>query len=99
MTLIYTDQLLEDIARAAPGGVAQIFNLLYRRIGFCEATPAAGLPSLRTACRLQIGDTAESNSALRFDCDAGGSIDRAIARGAGFAISHSFGLRISHFAL
>ena len=40
-------------------GVAQIFNLLYRRIAF-------GRPlQLREAGRLQIRDTAECNSALR----------------------------------
>jgi hypothetical protein len=41
-------------------GVAQIFNLLYRRIAFGMA------PDLAAASGLKIRDTAECNSALRF---------------------------------
>jgi len=39
--------------------VAQIFNLLYRRIAFCRGPRT--LPGLEVleACRLQIGDTAD----------------------------------------
>jgi len=45
--------------------VAQIFNLVYRRIEFCgrrEVLRPSGLP---TPCRFQIGDTADCKSALR----------------------------------
>ncbi len=45
-------------------GVAQISNLLYRRIAF------GGLSEYRTASGLQIRDTAECNSALRSRRDA-----------------------------
>src|SRR6185436_11531423 len=46
-------------------GVAQSCTLLYRRIAFCGSRQFPALPVLSTRCRLQIGDTAECNSALR----------------------------------
>ena len=47
-------------------GVAQIFNLLYRRFATCRAhRPLRGLRLHRAVCRIQFGDTAEYNSALR----------------------------------
>ena len=44
--------------------VAQICNLLYRRIAFGKARRAWGVLELATASGLQIRDTAECNSAL-----------------------------------
>jgi hypothetical protein len=49
---------------ALPGDVAQICNLLYRRIVFGWKPCAAGSSGLATACGLPIRDTAECNSAL-----------------------------------
>jgi hypothetical protein len=54
-----------SLNRNAPSGVAQIFNLLYRRIEFCKAFERSSVFGHSDACRLQIGDTAECNSALR----------------------------------
>ncbi len=49
----------QSCRRAAASPVAQIFNLLYRRIVF-------GKPSVWAACsRVKLCDTAESNSALQ----------------------------------
>ena len=45
--------------------VAQIFNLLYRRILFGQAWELPGAPGLRTTGGLQIRDTADYKSALR----------------------------------
>ena len=45
--------------------VAQIFNLLYRRIVFGRALDHPTRRPLATACRVQLCDTAEYNSALR----------------------------------
>src|SRR6476660_9372046 len=45
--------------------VAQICNLLYRRIAFCGASAVTMRSNFRTLCRLQIGDTADYKSALR----------------------------------
>ena len=45
--------------------VAQICNLLYRRIAFCESRIFVRQSRKRTLCRLQIGDTADYKSALR----------------------------------
>jgi len=47
--------------------VAQICNLLYRRIAFCGRANIATAPCSATASQLQIGNTAEFNSALHFD--------------------------------
>ena len=44
--------------------VAQICNLLYRRIGFCGALARPVRSNSRTLCRLQIGDMADYKSAL-----------------------------------
>jgi iron complex outermembrane receptor protein len=49
--------------------VAQSCTLLYRRIAFCGSPTVRARWSFSTLCRLQIGDTAECNSALR-DADA-----------------------------
>src|SRR5678809_1403722 len=51
----------------APRGssVAQICNLPYRRIAFCESRIFVRQSRKRTLCRLQIGDTADYKSALR----------------------------------
>jgi hypothetical protein len=46
--------------------VAQIFNLLYRRIAFCTARRLLPASTYRKPCRLQIGDTADCKSALLF---------------------------------
>ena len=54
--------------------VAQIFNLLYRRIAFCRACECPEVSRTCDPCRLQIGDTAESNSALRLR--AGDALNR-----------------------
>jgi len=52
-------------ADAAPiSDVAQICNLLYRRIAFGQAAGAAMLSDLVAASGLQIRDTAECSSAL-----------------------------------
>jgi hypothetical protein len=45
--------------------VAQIFNLLYRRIAFCGRRAVPQPLGSSTSCRLQIGDTADCKSALR----------------------------------
>jgi hypothetical protein len=45
--------------------VAQIFNLPFRRIAFCGPPPIRTRTNIATVCRLQIGETAECNSALR----------------------------------
>jgi hypothetical protein len=45
--------------------VAQICNLLYRRIAFCGTSASGNVLDLRALCRLQIGDTADYKSALR----------------------------------
>ncbi len=45
--------------------VAQIFNLLYRRIAFCGRREVLRPSGLSTPCRFQIGDTADCKSALR----------------------------------
>jgi ABC-type Fe3+ transport system permease subunit len=45
--------------------VAQIRNLPYRRIAFCGPPAVRARRNVSTSCRLQIGDTAECNSALR----------------------------------
>ena len=45
--------------------VAQIFNLLYRRIAFCGRREVRRPSDLSTPCRFQIGDTADCKSALR----------------------------------
>jgi hypothetical protein len=45
--------------------VAQICNLPYRGIGFCGPPIIQKLRNSPKLCRLQIGDTAECNSALR----------------------------------
>jgi hypothetical protein len=45
--------------------VAQICNLPYRRIAFCESRIFVRQSRKRTLCRLQIGDTADYKSALR----------------------------------
>jgi len=45
-------------------GVAQIFNLLYRRIAFGGASGVAKTSDPSAASGLQIRDTAEYNSAL-----------------------------------
>jgi hypothetical protein len=45
--------------------VAQISNLLYRRIAFGSASLLAKPPELAAPCGLQIRDTGESSSALR----------------------------------
>jgi hypothetical protein len=42
-----------------PPEVAQICNLLYRRIAFCRALTTPTGYGLSTLCRLQIGDTAD----------------------------------------
>jgi hypothetical protein len=45
--------------RRNPKSVAQIFNLLYRRIAFCQAFQrSCGVLCLKPS-RLQIGDTAD----------------------------------------
>jgi hypothetical protein len=49
---------------ALPVGVAQICNLLYRRIAFGRASHSANAFGLAAASGLQIRDTAEYNSAL-----------------------------------
>jgi hypothetical protein len=51
--------------------VAQIFNLLYRRITFCGILRGPNAFGVGDACRLQIGDTAAFNSALRTAGGAG----------------------------
>jgi putative CocE/NonD family hydrolase len=45
--------------------VAHSCTLLYRRIAFCSAPTVRTHWNVSTLCRLQIGDTAECNSALR----------------------------------
>jgi len=52
--------------KAAPF-VAQICNLLYRKIAFCGGANIARAPCSAMASRLQMGDTAECNSALHLD--------------------------------
>jgi hypothetical protein len=72
--------------------VAQICNLLYRRIEFCGGAIIATAPRFATASRLQIGDTAEFNSALHSDAFAqfqkgsNGKIPRASSRVLGFDV-------------
>src|SRR5215831_16807036 len=46
-------------------GVAQIFNLPYRRIAFGRAGVIRTMPMLQGHCGLQVRDTADSKSALR----------------------------------
>jgi len=53
------------IRPAERSGVAQICNLLYRRIAFGKSSAAPPAFALATASGLQIRDTAECNSALR----------------------------------
>ena len=50
--------------------VAQIHDLLHRRIAFCGAWKLLLAPYSGTACRLRIGDTAEFNSALHINAFA-----------------------------
>jgi hypothetical protein len=45
--------------------VVQNCNLLWRRIAFCASPTVRTRWHVSTLCRLQIGDTAECNSALR----------------------------------
>ena len=54
----------ETLFATACFDVAQIFNLLYRRIAFGSASGFAGAFGPATASGLQIRDTAEYNSAL-----------------------------------
>jgi hypothetical protein len=63
---------LQTLARGADASealcgeaVAQIFNLLYRRIVFCEHPTIPQPAGLAAPCRFQIGDTADCKSALR----------------------------------
>jgi hypothetical protein len=64
--------LLLAVAMTCPAGcmrsddakVAQIFNLPYRRIAFCQAHDYPTALKSTWACRLHICDTAEFNSAL-----------------------------------
>ena len=49
----------------ARSDVAQICNLLYRRIAFGRASALLNASEFRAASGLQIRDTAECNSALR----------------------------------
>src|SRR6516225_7548472 len=59
---------LPPLRRAAQGVVAQIFNLLYRRIVFGRAWPLLMRVGAWTPGGLQVRDTAECNSALRWQC-------------------------------
>ena len=56
---------IEDAARLSLQSVAQIFNLPYRGIAFRGPSAGASQRNVSTLCRLQIGETAECNSALR----------------------------------
>src|SRR5205823_3758806 len=51
---------------AMEAGVAQICNLPYRRIAFCGRGKIPESQEPEHACRLQIGDTADYKSALRY---------------------------------
>jgi len=53
-------------ARPCRSLVAQICNLLYRRFSTCGARAVRTLSDNPAVCRLQIGDTADYKSALRF---------------------------------
>jgi hypothetical protein len=44
--------------------VAQVFNLPYRRISFCDVSEIPERSAWRPLCRLKIGDTADWKSAL-----------------------------------
>jgi hypothetical protein len=48
--------------------VAQVSNLLYRRLPVGNAPQALARPEIRSACGLEIRDTADSKSALRRIC-------------------------------
>jgi len=48
--------------RSIPTAVAQVGNLLYRRLAIGEAAEGSGVP---TVCGLTIRDTADCQSALR----------------------------------
>ena len=54
--------------------VAQICNLLYRRIAFGGAWRRVRACELAAASGLKIRDTAECNSALRPSCNADGNL-------------------------
>src|SRR5438445_8727029 len=61
--------------------VAQSFTLLYRRVALCEARDDNGPSEARTRSRLQVGDTAEWNSALlRVACTAAFTLLLGIAQ-------------------
>src|SRR5438034_6312643 len=51
--------------RASDKVVAQVSNLLYRRLPACGCAEESGVTVMATLCRLEIGDTAGWKPALR----------------------------------
>ena len=79
---------IEGAARLSLQRVAQISNLPYRGIAFRVPSAGTSQRNVSTLCRLQIGETAESNSALQ-GCPCPSSIGDAPAHAGlnGFSLS------------
>ena len=94
----------ESISRAgrtSPGTrniVAQIFNLPYRRLAACRASPTSNALAKPAHCRFQIGDTAETAS-LRYGAaavmPAKGAVGVWQLDGIYLRPASDFGLRVS----